>query len=56
MTVDYSDQKLLFRDGRMRLELGDEVKAMKERQQAVKREQKVASVLERVYNIMKRFN
>lgn len=26
MTVDYGDQKLLFRDGRMRLELGDEVK------------------------------
>lgn len=48
MTVDYGDQKLLFRDGRMRLELGDEAKAVKERQQAVKREQKAASILARV--------
>ncbi|MEY1089500.1 hypothetical protein AB7160_11620 [Morganella morganii] len=48
MTVDYGDQKLLFRDGRMRLELGDEVKAVKERQQAVKREQKAASILARI--------
>ncbi|HBL6967202.1 TPA: hypothetical protein LSH94_003452 [Morganella morganii] len=48
MTVDYADQKLLFRDGRTRLELGDEVKAVRERQQAVKREQKAASILARI--------
>ncbi|HCT8189735.1 TPA: replication endonuclease [Morganella morganii] len=53
MTVDYGDQKLLFRDGRMRLELGDETKAVKERQQAVKREKKVASILARVEKMRK---
>lgn len=51
MTVDYGDQKLLFRDGRMRLELGDEVKVVRERQQAVKRKQKAASILARVDKI-----
>lgn len=53
MTVDYGDQKLLFRDGRMRLELGDEAKAVRERQQAVKREQKAASILTRVTKMKK---
>ncbi len=53
MTVDYGDQKLLFRDGRIRLELGDEAKAVRERQQAVKREQKAASILTRVTKMKK---
>ena len=56
MTVDYGDQKLLFRDGRMRLELGDEVKAVRERQQAVKRKQKAASILARVEKTRKGFS
>lgn len=29
MTVDYGDQKLLFRDGRMRLKLSNDVKITK---------------------------
>ena len=56
MTVDYGDQKLLFRDGRMRLELGDEARAVKERQQAVKREQKVASILAQIGNMRNQTN
>ena len=56
MTVDYGDQKLLFRDGRMRLELGDEAKAVRERQQAVKREQKAESILVRINKLRKRIN
>lgn len=31
MTIDYGDQKLLFRDGRVRLELGDGVKVVSKR-------------------------
>lgn len=55
MTVDYGDQKLLFRDGRMRLELGDEAKAVRERQQSVKREQKAASILARVEKMRRKY-
>lgn len=48
MTIDYGDQVLMFRNGRMRLELGDEVKAVRERRQDVKREQKEAPILMQV--------
>lgn len=56
MTVDYGDQKLSFRDSRMRLELGDEVKVVKELQQVVKRDKKVASISARVELLRTAYN
>lgn len=56
MTVDYGDQKLLFRDGRIRLELGDEIRTERERFQDVRWKRRVMAVLGRVDKIWKGFN
>ncbi|HHZ6806644.1 TPA: replication endonuclease [Morganella morganii] len=45
MTVDYGDQKLLFRDGRMRLELGEEVQERSREKLRMEKGQKVANAL-----------
>lgn len=49
MTVDYGDQKLLFRDGRMRL--ANVEKMMKKQHRAVKNEEKKNNILVKVYRI-----
>ena len=54
MTIDYGDQVLMFRDGRMRLELGDGVRAERERLRVEKQERRMAVVLARIGIMRKR--
>lgn len=51
MTVDYGDQKMLFHDDRIQLELGDEIKAVKKQQQIINREQNIVKLLYKTFKL-----